>query len=108
MILLSDGIVLHFLAIDLNQSHDSVLSSVPSLFPSACMHAKSLQSSPILCDPMDHSPPGSSACGIFQARKLERSAMQGLTGGLNPAVLGLLHWQASPVLLVSLGKPSGC
>ena len=27
--------------------------------------------SPILCDPMDGSPPGSSVCGIFQARILE-------------------------------------
>ena len=32
---------------------------------------KSLQSCPTLCDPMDCSPPGSSAHGIFQARTLE-------------------------------------
>ena len=30
--------------------------------------AKSLQSCPTLCDPMDGSPPGSSVPGIFQAR----------------------------------------
>ena len=29
------------------------------------------QSCPILCDPMDCSPPGSSVCGILQARILE-------------------------------------
>ena len=29
------------------------------------------QSSPTLPDPMDHSLPGSSVCGIFQARVLE-------------------------------------
>ena len=29
------------------------------------------QSCPALCDPMDCSPPGSSVCGIFQARILE-------------------------------------
>ena len=29
------------------------------------------QSSPTLCDPMDCSLPGSSVCGIFQARVLE-------------------------------------
>ena len=40
-----------------------------------CMHAKSLQSSPILCDPMDCSPPGSSVHGILQARILEWIAM---------------------------------
>ena len=30
--------------------------------------AKLLQSCPTLCDPVDHSPPGSSVHGIFQAR----------------------------------------
>ena len=39
------------------------------------MHAKSLQSCPILCDPMDYSLPGSSVHGILQARKLEWVAM---------------------------------
>ena len=34
-------------------------------------HAKSLQLCPILCDPMDCSPPGFSVCGIVQARILE-------------------------------------
>ena len=33
--------------------------------------AKSLQSYPTLCDPIDSSPPGSSVHGIFQARVLE-------------------------------------
>ena len=32
------------------------------------MYAKSLQSYPTLCDPMDCSPPGSSVHGILQAR----------------------------------------
>ena len=36
------------------------------------MHAKSLQSRPTLCNPMDHSPPGFSVHGILQARALER------------------------------------
>ena len=36
-----------------------------------CVHAKSLQSCPTLCDPMDCSPPGSSVHGILQARILE-------------------------------------
>ena len=35
-----------------------------------CMHAKSLQLCPTLCDPMDYSPPGSSVHGISQARIL--------------------------------------
>ena len=33
--------------------------------------AKSLQSCPSLCDPVDSSPPGSAIPGILQARKLE-------------------------------------
>ena len=40
-----------------------------------CMHGKSLQSCPTLCDPMDCSPPGSSVQGILQARILEWVAM---------------------------------
>ena len=36
-------------------------------FSTLCMHGKSLQSCPILCNPMDCSLPGSSVHGIFQA-----------------------------------------
>ena len=35
------------------------------------VHARLLHSCPTLCDSTDHSPPGSSVCGIFQARTLE-------------------------------------
>ena len=37
----------------------------------AAAAAKSLQSCPTLCDPIDGSPPGSSVHGILQARILE-------------------------------------
>ena len=37
--------------------------------------AKSLQSCPTLCDPVDGSPPGSPIPGIFQARVLEWGAI---------------------------------
>ena len=37
----------------------------------AAAAAKSLQSCPILCDPIDGSPPGSPVPGILQARTLE-------------------------------------
>ena len=36
----------------------------------SCMHAKSLQLCPILCNPMTGSPPDSSVHGILQARIL--------------------------------------
>jgi len=42
------------------------LGSIP-----AAAAAKSLQSCPTLCDPIDGSPPGSSVPGILQARTLE-------------------------------------
>ena len=38
---------------------------------SAAAPAKSLQSCPTLCDPIDGSPPGSPVPGILQARTLE-------------------------------------
>jgi len=51
-----------------------------------CMKVKSesevAQSCPILSDPMDCSPPGSSVHGIFQARVLEWGAIAFSEGGL--------------------------
>ena len=41
----------------------------------AAAAAKSLQSCPTLCDPIDGSPPGSPIPGILQARTLERVAI---------------------------------
>ena len=40
-------------------------------FTAAAAAAKSLQSCPTLCDPIDGSPPGSPIPGILQARTLE-------------------------------------
>ena len=42
-----------------------------SRFAAAAATAKSLQSCPTLCDPIDGSPPGSAVPGILQARTLE-------------------------------------
>ena len=50
------------------------LPSEPSGIPllsAAAAAAKSLQSCPTLCDPIDGSPPGSPVPGILQARTLE-------------------------------------
>ena len=41
----------------------------------AAVDAKSLQSCPTLCDPIDGSPPGSATPGILQARTLEWAAI---------------------------------
>ena len=50
----------------------------------ACMHAKSLQSWPALCDPMDCSLPGFSVHGILQTRILKWVAMPSSGGSSWP------------------------
>ena len=57
--------------------------------------AKSLQSCPTLCDPIEGSPPGSSVHGIFQARVLEWGAI-----AFSVILLGFPH--------SSVGKESTC
>ena len=56
--------------------------SFPWLPP--CMHAKSLQSCPTLCKPMECSPPGSSVHGIYQARRLKWVAISFSRGYSRP------------------------
>ena len=46
--------------------------------------AKSLQSFPTFCDPMDCSPPGSSVHGVIQARTLEWVAIPSSSGSSRP------------------------
>ena len=48
-----------------------------------CVHAQSL-TCPTLCDPMDYSPPGSSAHGILQVRILELVAISYSKGSSQP------------------------
>ena len=47
----------------------------------AAAAAKSLQSCPTLCDPIDGSPPGSPVPGILQARTLEWVAISFFNAG---------------------------
>ena len=56
-------------------------------------NAKSLQSCPTLCDPIDGSPPGSAVSGILQARTLEWVAIS-----LSP----LLSPPGQPLALITL------
>ena len=56
------------------------------------VHAQLLQSCLVFCYPMDHSPPGSSVHGIFQARILEWLSGDLPDPGIEPASL------ASPAL----------
>jgi len=81
-----------------------------SIFLPGCVSAKTLQSSPTLCGPMDCSQPGSSVRGILQARILEWIAMPSSRGSSRPkdgiwASLCLLHWQQDSLPLLPPGKP---
>ena len=52
-------------------SHSSILAWEILRIEQPAAAAKSLQSCPTLCDPIDGSPPGSPVPGILQARTLE-------------------------------------
>ena len=75
----------------------------------AVLHAKSLQSCPTLCNPVDCSPPGCSVHGILQARILEWVAVPFSRGSSRPRhrtqVSCFLHWQAGSLPLSPPGKP---
>ena len=69
-----------------------------------CTCAKSLQSCPTLCDPMDCGPPGSSVHGILQARILKWVAVPSSRGS-SRFRLSLLHWQVVSLPLVPPATP---
>ena len=73
-----------------------------------CMRAKSLQSCLTLCDPMDHSPPGSSVHRILQASILEWLALSSSRGSSSirdqTHISCLLHWQSGFLPADPLGK----
>ena len=56
----------------------------PTLVIAVCVHAKSLQSCPTLCDHMDCRPPGSSVRGILRARILQWVALPSSRGSSQP------------------------
>ena len=76
----------------------------------ACAHASSgAQSCPILCKPIDSSPPGSSNHGIFQARVLEWVAISFSRGSCWPrdqTCLSCISWmQRDSLSLSHWGSP---
>ena len=77
-----------------------------------CIRAKSLQSCPTLCNPMDCSVPGLSVHGILQARILKWVAKPFSRGSSQPrdetlfsSLSSLLHWQVDSLPLAPPGKP---
>ena len=74
-----------------------------------CMHAKSLQSCPTLCNPMHCSPPGSPCPWDSSGKNAGvgcHDLLQGMipTQGLKPCLFRLLHWQVGSLPLVPPGK----
>ena len=69
-----------------NTTYPTSQGTFPALGRLVCCvsRAKSLQSCPTLCDPMDCSPPGSSVQGILEARILEWGAMPSSRGSSWP------------------------
>ena len=55
----------------LKNNQQQKLISTYKMLAAAAAAAKSLQSCPTLCNPIDSSPPGSPVPGILQARTLE-------------------------------------
>ena len=53
------------------ENHPQNEDAVVNVVKATATAAKSLQSCPTLCDPIDSSPPGSPVPGILQARTLE-------------------------------------
>ena len=73
------------------------------------LRAKSLQSCPTLCNPMDCSPPGSSVHGDSPGKNTEagcHALLQGIfpTQGSNLQLLHLLHWQEGSLPLAPPGE----
>ena len=61
-----------------------ITASLVTMCLHACMHAKSLQVCPTLCNPVGCSPPSSSVHGISQTRILEWVAMLSTRGSSQP------------------------
>ena len=73
------------------------------------VHVKSLQSCPILCNPVDCTLSGSSVQGILQGKKTGMGChallQESFPGqGSNPHLLYLLHWQAGSLIQLIFNK----
>ena len=78
----------------------------------ACMHAKLLHLCPTACNPVRHSPPGTSVQGILQARIPEWVAVPSSRGvfptqGWNQGLLRRLRWQAGGSVLAGEFSTAG-
>ena len=67
--------IIFLLLLESNLHEGKIAHVVYHIYVTAAAAAKSLQSCPTLCDPIDSSPPGSPIPGILQARTLEWAAI---------------------------------
>ena len=73
-----------FQNVGIEGSYLNIIQAIYDKLIAKIMSAKLLQLYPALCNPMDCSPPGSSVCGILQARILECVAMPFSRGSSRP------------------------
>ena len=90
-------------------SHELWVPSLELQFSHLCVRAKSLQSCPTVCDPMNYSPPGFSVHGILPARILERVAISFSISHLQmgPIIFFLLHARRIIKSVCMLDFPGG-
>ena len=80
--------ILLYICLSINTSHRFLKMRIYNMYSQfgaslmACVCAQLLQSCPTVCDPADCSLPGSTVCGILQARRLEQVAMPSSPGDL--------------------------
>ena len=87
-----------------------MLFLLPKIIAYVCVHVKSLQSCPNLCNPTDYSPPASSVQGILQARIAEWAVITSSEGSSQlrdqtRISLCLLHWQVHSLPLLPPENP---
>ena len=80
--------ILLYICLSINTSHRFLKMRIYNMYSQfgaslmVCVCAQLLQSCPTVCDPVDCSLPGSSVCGILQARRLGQVAMPSPPGDL--------------------------
>ena len=94
--------------LELNIQKCKIMVSGPITSQLMLCCAKSLQSFPTLCDPIDCSPSGPLSLGFSRKESWSGlpSSKELPNSGIKLLILGFLHWQADSLPLAPPGKPS--